>query len=174
MVVIGGIPVHPLIVHAVVVLLPLAALGTVVLAARPVWRRTFGIPVLLIALVAVASVPVTTATGEQLQAALPPNPLIMQHAARGEMLLPFAVGYLVLLLATVVVDRTASATAGASAGAAHAATRSGQARGPSANPRSRIAGALAVLAAGAGIVVTGLVVWIGHAGATAVWQGVGQ
>jgi hypothetical protein len=40
--------------------------------------------------------------------------------------------------------------------------------------RSRLATGVAALAALAGIGVTYLVVRIGHAGATAVWQGVGQ
>ena len=40
---INGLPVHPLVVHAVVVLLPLAALGTIALAVRPAWRRPYGV-----------------------------------------------------------------------------------------------------------------------------------
>ena len=39
---INGMPLHPLVVHGVVVLLPLAALGTIAIAVRPVWRRTYG------------------------------------------------------------------------------------------------------------------------------------
>ena len=35
---INGLPVHPLVVHAVVVLVPLAALGTIAIALRPAWR----------------------------------------------------------------------------------------------------------------------------------------
>jgi predicted lipid-binding transport protein (Tim44 family) len=37
--------------------------------------------------------------------------------------------------------------------------------------RQRITTAVGVLAALAGIAVTGLVVWIGHAGSVAVWSG---
>ncbi len=39
---IGGIPLHPLIVHAAVVLLPLGALGLVAIILVPRWRATFG------------------------------------------------------------------------------------------------------------------------------------
>ncbi len=35
---INGLPIHPLVVHGVVVLLPLAILGTIAIAARPAWR----------------------------------------------------------------------------------------------------------------------------------------
>jgi hypothetical protein len=41
--------------------------------------------------------------------------------------------------------------------------------------RTRVAAAaLAVVAGLAGLAVTAIVVWIGHAGSTAVWQGIGQ
>src|SRR5918994_3422534 len=100
---IDGIPLHPLVVHAVVVLLPLAALGAVVIAVRRSWRRTFGIPVLLIALAGVAAVPMATTTGSQLWTALDVNnPLIDVHAQRASWLLPFALGFLVLLAAGVL------------------------------------------------------------------------
>lgn len=39
---INGLPAHPLFVHAPVVLMPLAMLGTLVLAFRPAWRRRVG------------------------------------------------------------------------------------------------------------------------------------
>lgn len=154
---INGIPAHPLVIHAVVVLLPLSALGAVLIAIRPRWRRSLGVAVLLVALVGVAAVPVATQTGEQLQGALPgPNPLIQTHAERGELLLPWAVAYLVLLAVAVVTEfRTGRAT---DAGPTRTTTR--------------VTTTASVLAAVLGIVATGLVVWIGDAGATAVWQGV--
>ena len=36
-----GLPAHPLVVHAAVVLLPMAAIATVVVAAVPRWRRPY-------------------------------------------------------------------------------------------------------------------------------------
>ncbi len=150
---VDGLPLHPLVVHAVVVLLPLAALGTLLVVVRPAWCRAFGVPVLLLALVGVAAVPVATSTGEQLQAALPgPNPLIAVHQDRGEILLPVAITFLVLLAVAVLAGRRADRK--------------------NSEP-SRATTAVGVLAAVAGLAVTGLVIWIGHAGATAVWQGVG-
>jgi hypothetical protein len=164
MLVVDGIPLHPLVVHAVVVLLPLAALGAVVIALRQSWRRTLGLPVLLVALAGVAAVPVATRTGAQLQAALPgPNSLVATHAQLGEGLLPYAVVFLVLLGAAVLVELSA-----ARAGTGSHAVQTGVLS------RSRAAAGLAVVAAPAGIAVTWMVIQIGHAGAAAVWQGVGQ
>jgi hypothetical protein len=51
---INGLPVHPLVVHLVVVLLPLAAIGTIAIAVRPVWRRPYGALVVLFAAAATA------------------------------------------------------------------------------------------------------------------------
>jgi hypothetical protein len=160
---IDGIPLHPLVVHAVVVLLPLAALGAVVIAIRRTWRRTLGVPVLLVALAGVVAVPVATTTGNQLWTALPgQNPLIGVHAERASWLLPFAVGFFVLLAVAVFTELSAaSAEAGAHSQIATAT-------------RSRVATGLAILAAAAGLVVTAIVVWIGHAGSVVVWQGIGQ
>jgi hypothetical protein len=166
MVVIDGIPLHPLVVHAIVVLLPLATLGTVVIAIRRSWRRTLGIPVLLIALVGVISVPVATTSGAQLRANLPANPLLDVHADLGSMLLPYAVGYLVLLAAAVVVEISTERVP--------VPTGSHALRETATSTRSRIATVLAVLAALGGIGVTYLVVLIGHAGSRVVWQGIGQ
>ena len=62
-----GLPAHPLVIHAVVVLLPLAALGLVVVAAIPRARRHYAPVVLAGALVAMLSVLVATGSGEQLE-----------------------------------------------------------------------------------------------------------
>ncbi len=159
MVLIGGIPAHPLIIHAVVVLLPLAAVGTIAIAARPAWRRSLGVPVALIALVGVGAVPLAVQTGEQLREALGGGgPLVEIHAQRAETLLPFAVAFLVLLLLAVYSGRRAD--------------RAGEEPGDGRPLWRRTAVGSAVLAAVAGVVVTGLVVWIGHAGSSAVWLAV--
>lgn len=158
---VDGLPLHPLVVHAVVVLLPLAALGAVVVAARPVWRQRFGVPVLLLAIVGVVSVPIATQTGEQLESALPgPNPLIQIHEERAETLLPVAALFLALLAVAVLTGLRADRAPTAGGGTAVAT-------------RSRVTTVAAVLAAVAGLVTTAIVVWVGHAGSAAVWQGIG-
>ena len=64
---INGLPVHPLVVHAVVVLLPLATLGTIALVVRPAWRRPYGPLLVAIAAVATVLIPVATSSGEALE-----------------------------------------------------------------------------------------------------------
>ena len=171
MLTIAGIPAHPLIVHAVVVLLPLAAVGTVLVAARPVWRRQLGVWVLLLTFAGVASVPVATQTGEQLEHTLGSSPLIKIHEDRAGTLLIPALIFLVLLAATVFVGRRFDAAAPVDGpGAAHAATTTTTTTDTA--TLRRVTTIVGVLAALAGLVVMGLVTWIGHAGATAVWSGV--
>lgn len=155
MLTVAGLPLHPLVVHAVVVLLPLAALGAVAMALRAVWRPALGVPTLLVALGGVLAVPVATRSGWQLRSAMgDDSPLVLEHAARASALLPVAVLFLALLAAAVVVERTALPAVRA------------------APWRARLVVVLAGSAAVVGTAVTGLVVWIGHSGATAVWQGV--
>jgi hypothetical protein len=125
--------------------------------------------VLLLALVGVAAVPVATQTGEQLEHAIggEENPLIHIHEERAETLLVPALIFLVLLAATVLAGRRlAAVTRLDGPGAAHATVTD-----PS--TLQRVTAVTGVLAAVAGLVVTGLVVWIGHAGSTAAWSGVG-
>jgi ABC-type Fe3+-siderophore transport system permease subunit len=165
MLTVDGIPAHPLVVHAVLVLLPLAAVGTLLVVARPAWRRQLGVWVLLLAVTGVAAVPVATQTGEQLQQALGGGgPLVEIHEERAETLLLPALGFLVLLAATVLLGRRADAAA-AGPGAAHALSSR-------AEPLRRVTLVVGVLAALAGLAVIGLVVWIGHSGSVAVWSGV--
>jgi len=63
----NGLPLHPLVVHAVVVLLPLAVLGVTALAVRPSLADRFGSLVVGVAALATVSIPVATSTGEDLE-----------------------------------------------------------------------------------------------------------
>ena len=163
MLTVDGIPAHPLVVHAVVVFLPLAAVATLLVVARPAWRRQLGVWVLLLAAAGVVAIPVATTPGEQLKQSLGGGgPLIEIHDERAETLLIPALIYLALLAATVLVGRRADAAVDGP-GAAHA-TRS------NVGTLQRVTVSTGVLAALAGRAVTGLVVWIGHAGSAAVWQ----
>ena len=98
----NGLPVHPLVVHGVVVLLPLAILGTIAIAARPVWRRTYGPLVVGVAIVATVLIPVATSSGEAFEEQVgDPG----QHAELGDQLLWFTLPLLVLAIVLVVLDR---------------------------------------------------------------------
>ena len=63
---INGLPLHPLLVHAVVVLLPLAAVGSIIIAVVPKWRRRYWLPVLVLAVLGIGAVPITQQAGEAL------------------------------------------------------------------------------------------------------------
>ena len=105
---IGDLPAHPLIVHGVVVLLPLAALGALLMALMPSLRRRLGVAVLLLAAAGVGAVPLATRTGDELKAALPPNnPLIEAHKQRGDELLPYALAFGIAVVLLVIAGRLA-------------------------------------------------------------------
>ncbi len=99
---INGVPLHPLVVHAVVVLLPLATLGTIAIAVRPRWRVTYGPLVVAAALVATVLCPVATSSGEALEERVgDPG----EHAALGDTLVWFALALLILSAALVWLQR---------------------------------------------------------------------
>jgi uncharacterized membrane protein len=103
-----GLPVHPLVVHAVVVLLPLSVVGTLAIAARASWRRRYGGLVLLCTAVATALIPVSTSSGEQLERRVgDPG----RHAQLGDQLIWFAIPLLVLVAGTVWLQRRTDARA---------------------------------------------------------------
>jgi uncharacterized membrane protein len=99
---INGLPVHPLVVHAVVVLLPLAILGTLLIVARPSWRHHYGPLVVGVTLVATVLVPVATSSGEALENHVGDPGL---HARLGDQLIWFALPLLALVAALVWADR---------------------------------------------------------------------
>lgn len=151
---VAGLPVHPLVVHAVVVLVPLAVLGTIATALWPWARRRFGWLVVAVAAAATVSIPVATSTGEGLSAHVQHTPQLRQHMELGDQLLPFAaVMFAAALLLQVL----------------HASGRVG--RGMS---YKAVAVVLAVVTV-AGAVASGVqVVRIGDAGARAVWSSAGS
>ena len=145
---VGGLPLHPLVVHAVVVLIPLSALGAIAIALVPRWARPNGPLVTLGAVGASIMAYVAKLAGDNLQASLKTTgaleDAIANHGRLGLFTLyasiPFA---LLALVSLVLVYRNASTTA------------------------QRISTALSAIA---GIVALVLVVLTGEAGATAVWN----
>jgi uncharacterized membrane protein len=148
---INGLPVHPLVVHAVVVLLPLATVGTLAIALRPAWRRPYGLLVVACTAVATALIPVATSSGEALEERVG-NP--GEHAELGDQLIWFAIPMLLLAAALWWLDRRAASTDGASAGRAAGVTT------------MRAVAALAVVAA---LATTVQVYRVGDSGARAAW-----
>lgn len=96
----NGLPLHPLLVHAVVVLLPLAGLLVLVHALWPAARRRLGWITPAVALAAVVSTALAKQAGEALEQQVAETGLLEAHTRLGDRLLPWAVG--VLLVALVV------------------------------------------------------------------------
>ena len=139
---VNGLPVHPLVVHAVVVLLPLACIGTIALALRPRWRGRYGVLVVGCATVATVLLPVATSSGEALEEHVgSPG----EHAELGDQLIWFALPLLVLSAALVWLDRR-QRLAGADGGDA------GTAPTAPLSSVARVVAALAVVAAVADVV----------------------
>ena len=87
----NGLPLHPLLVHAVIALVPMAALAVVLHALWPAARRRLGVVTPLVGAALVIAVPITVAAGQDLQRQLGPIPAVQRHAGFGEMLLPWAI-----------------------------------------------------------------------------------
>lgn len=102
---IHGLPLHPLIVHATVVIVPLAAL-TVLLAA--LWRRfrTWAGPLPAgLSLVGLILVPLSTSTGETLERHVPHSALLQRHTHLADGLLPWMIGLAAVALVGYAVHR---------------------------------------------------------------------
>lgn len=90
----NGVPLHPLVVHAVVVLGPLAALTGLAYAAVPRWRWLLRWPLVVLALVAAAASILATQSGEALLDQRPElEPLVEDHEEYGELVRNVALGY---------------------------------------------------------------------------------
>ena len=155
---ISGIPAHPLIVHAVVVLVPLTAVGAVLVAVWPWARSHVGWLVAAGAVLDVALVPLATASGESLEERVPETALAEKHAEMGGQLTPWVIALAVGVVAVMVLARTVARSTGA-----HPAW---------AAPwlAMVVAGVTIVAASGAMVQV----VRIGHSGAKASWSDVGS
>ncbi|HEX7739895.1 MAG TPA: DUF2231 domain-containing protein [Marmoricola sp.] len=76
----NGLPLHPLIVHLVVVATPLAAIGAVLYGVRPRWRWALRWPTAVTAVVAAISAQVAVMSGHDLKDRLHmTGPLIQAH-----------------------------------------------------------------------------------------------
>jgi len=137
---IGGLPLHPLTVHAAAVLIPLSAVALVLLVFVPKWRKAY-LPLTIGALaVSVALAFAAKQSGEALAARVG-NP--GEHQELGDLLLPASIGLFLLGLAFFFLTK-------------------------STKPKwvLQLAGALSTVAV-VGVVV--LSVLVGHSGAEATW-----
>jgi uncharacterized membrane protein YdcZ (DUF606 family) len=148
-----GLPTHAIVVHATVVLLPLAALVVLLHAFWPEARRRLGVVTPLLAGVALVLVPLSTQSGENLERQVGHSALVERHAELADGMLPWAIGLFVVAVGLWLLDRR-------------------RARAPQDDvSRARwvpvVAGVLAVVAVAG---TTQQIVRVGHAGAKATWN----
>jgi hypothetical protein len=107
-----GLPIHALVVHGVVVLLPLMAVITAVVAFVPRWRAAAAWPVVVIDAGMVAMTFVARQSGQALQARLGGR-IGQEHAAIGRNLIWFALAMFLASLVVAVMRRSQRARMGA-------------------------------------------------------------
>ena len=164
----GGLPAHPLFVHVPVVFIPLAAIGGLVLMARPGWLAgAAGSWVGLAAVIALGSLDLTMSAGDKLRAALGlegdrPGAvhLVAEHAAAAGDLRALTIAFVAVYLVCLAVAATADASSGVPVGdRIFASIR----RAPGAAIALRVLSALLALAC------LYYVFRVGDLGAKAVW-----
>ena len=177
-----GLPVHALVVHAVVILVPLGAVGGVLVALVPALTRRYASLVALVTLAAVPAVFVAQESGPELEdrvkatlgagsASAREADLLEQHAALGGSLLPWVIVLAVGAIAFAAISHYArrfaavGAPAGSGTGSVAVAAEGGSAPGWLVPGRWV---AFAVLLVGAAL-STYYVIRIGHLGAEAAW-----
>ena len=164
---INGLPLHPLIVHIPVAMLPLAFLGVAVMMIRRAWYERYRWVVLVIGAIGTLGAILAAATGESLESDVRRTEgasalrSIHEHAEAGDVARTVAILFFVALAAWVTIPwyldrRTARQDSG---GSGH------DARGTTVT-RTALMIATAVLATAS--VVT--VYQAGHSGATSVWH----
>jgi len=100
---IGGLPAHVLLVHAVVVLAPIAGLAAIIYAVAPRWWGYLAWPLGVLSLGLVPVALLTAQAGEQLEKARPASALVHEHAQEGDVLKVVSVIFFGLVAAMLVV-----------------------------------------------------------------------
>ena len=155
MIEIAGLPAHILLIHAVVVLAPIAGLAAIAYAAAPRWRGYLAWPLGVLSLGLVPLSLITAEAGEQLEKARPASALIREHAEQGDVLKAVSVVFFVVIAATLIASHEPIG-------------RRFAFLGPLRTNRA-VRMALLVVAAAAGAFFVYQSVITGHSGAASVW-----
>jgi hypothetical protein len=139
-----GLPVHPLVVHSAVVLVPLVAFSALAMSYWPSFSRKYGKPILILAVIAQLSLFVAKSSGEAFEERLGKE--VERHAEFGEIAPLTFIPLLVLLFIRWRMDRS-----GATVG----------------SPRVRRM--VSILLALAAILALVYIYLTGHSGAESVW-----
>ncbi len=150
----SGLPLHPLIVHCTVVLLPLTALAVVLYALWPAARRRLSGLTPFAAAACLVLVPLTVASGHALADVVGINPAIARHEHLAGFMLPWTIALAVAAVAQWWWFRFALGS--------WPWTR---------RVWATVLAAVLALVPAAGTMV--MVVLVGEAGARAAWGGVG-
>ncbi|MEP7333059.1 MAG: DUF2231 domain-containing protein [Terracoccus sp.] len=184
-----GLPMHALVIHAVVVLVPLSALCTVAYVARPSWRTVLVWPTAAGALISGISAFVAAESGEKLlvrvsttRASTTNFELLANHTMWGDRAKVVCLVFMVLALAAAFLmspplagpgrPRSKSATARRGSVPSRAARWRAVALQPAVQAPlvQTTLGVVVVVVSLAALVVVALA---GHAGAQVVWDGLG-
>lgn len=155
---INGLPLHPLIVHAVVIFVPLGALSAILFAVMPRWRWLLRWPTLVLAVAAVVMTRLAVMSGGDLKddRGLGELELVRTHEMWGDRLEIAVYVYAVIaLLACWVLPYTVPLVD----------------REDRVSPMASLTMAATIALPIAGAVVLVLAVITGDAGAKAVWKG---
>ena len=153
---IAGLPLHPLLVHATVVIVPLAALSVLMAALWPRFRRWAGPLPLGLAVAGLVLDPLSTSSGESLEHQVGSSALIEKHSELADGLLPWLVALAVVAAGLYFWYRRENRRdAGAAPGS-----------------RAWVPVAISCLAVVAALGTSVQVVLIGHSGAKAAWSDV--
>lgn len=139
-----GLPLHPLVVHAAVVLVPLVALAALAMSYWPSFSIKYGKPILILAVVAQLSLFIAKASGEPFEERLGKE--VERHADLGEIAPLTFIPLLILLFIRWRMDRS-----GATAGSA------------------KVRRLVSVLLALAAVLALVFIYLTGHSGAESVW-----
>ena len=160
----NGLPLHPLVVHAIVVLLPIAAIGTIAIAFWPRLRRRYGWLVVAAGAASTVLIPVATQSGEYLERQVgDPG----THAQLGDQLIWFAIPLLVTSAALVLLDRRQGS-------ASQTQTTAGETTETTATKTSAQQPTVVMMVAGLAVVAavaTSVQIYrVGDSGARAAWR----
>ena len=174
-----GLPFHPLVIHAVVVLLPLTAIALVLAAFSASLRARLGIFLPLLGILSLVLVPIATSSGEQYKATLNSNGLqnatLERHSELADQVLPWTIGLAVLCIAVYVVllvgRRLAAPRSAGAAAAPGASSGAGRSRTVALSGRSPVSVVLAVLSVAVAVGLVATVAAVGELGARSVYGG---
>jgi len=141
---VAGLPLHPLVIHASIVLIPLVAIGALVMSYLPSFSRRYGKLILIIAIVAQVSLFLAKVTGEAFEEILDKD--MGKHAELGEIAPFVTVPMVALIYLRWRLDRS-----GATVGSAWL---------------RRLTSLALIVASLASIA---MIVLVGHSGAESVW-----